>query len=176
MTPPRDILRANDNGSTSAPNHAEYEMLGHFEPRDAERILNGLEEQHVPFKVEECSQHGIFDVWPWRRKSLCIYVRPADKKKAEATSDENTARSRAAAGICYVAIGGAIGAIVLLQIRSGVRTMPYRSGEALPLEFVAGIAGTVVFMGLVQLVIAVILGLRQRRRSHVVQPNHLTNR
>ena len=67
------------------------------------------------------------------------------------------------AGICYMGVGGAICAVALLQMRSGVRTIPYyRNGKPIPLEFVAGIAGIVVFMGFLQLVIAFILKLRGR--------------
>ena len=78
-------------------------------------------------------------------------------------SDKDSVRSRAAAGIWYVAVGGVICAVALLQIRSGVRTIPYRNGQLIPLEMVAGIAGIVVFMGLLQLLIAFILKVRRRR-------------
>jgi hypothetical protein len=91
-------------------------------------------------------------------------------------SDQDSVRSRAKAGMCYVAAGGVICTVALLQIRSGVSEIPYRSGQPIPLEFVAGIAGIVVFMGLVQLVIAFVVCVRERRRSHLVQPSHLTNR
>jgi hypothetical protein len=50
-----------------------------------------------------------------------------------------------------MAVGGVICSVALLQMRSGVRTIPYRNGE-IPLEMVAGIAGIVVFMGFLQLV------------------------
>jgi hypothetical protein len=146
-------------------------MLGHFEARDAKRILKQLEEQHLPFEVQECSEIRLSG----SRSLLCIYVRPEDKKKAEAVSDRDSARSRAAAGIRYVAVGGIICAVALLQMRSGVLSIPYRDGRSIPLEFVAGIAGIVVFMGLLQLLIAFILKMRDRRRSHLAQP-HLTNR
>lgn len=89
--------------------------------------------------------------------------------------DKDSVRSRAAAGICYMAVGGVICIVALLQIRSGVREIPYRSGQAISLEMVAGIAGIVFFMGFVQLVIALILKVRERRRSHPAQP-HLTSR
>jgi hypothetical protein len=80
------------------------------------------------------------------------------------TNGEDSVRSRAKAGICYVAIGGFVCAVALLQIRAGVRTIPggARSGP-IPLEMVAGIAGIVVFMGLLQLLIALILKLRGRQ-------------
>jgi hypothetical protein len=47
-------------------------------------------------------------------------------------------------------------------MRYGLRTIPYRRGQPLPLEFVAGIAGIVVFMGVIQLAIALIRKLRRR--------------
>ena len=78
-------------------------------------------------------------------------------------SGKDSVRSRAVAGICYVAVGGVICAVALMQIRFGVRTIPYRSGQSISLEMVAGIAGIVVFMGFVQLVLALILKLRGRQ-------------
>ena len=171
MTPPSDKQRANDKGNTNGPNHAKYEMLGHFEPGDAERILKGLEEQHLSFEVQEYSELR----YSGSRRLLCIYVRPEDKKEAEAISDQNPVRSRAAAGIRYVTVAGVICAVTLLLMQSGVRSIPSYRGP-FPLEIVAGIAAIVVFVGLLQLVIAVILELRQRRRSHLAQPRHLTNR
>ncbi len=84
-------------------------------------------------------------------------------------SGKDSVRSRAAAGICYVAVGGFICAVALLQMRSGVRTIPYRSGSTVPLELVAGIAGIVVFMGLLQLVIAFILNVRRRQDTKKLQ-------
>jgi len=82
-------------------------------------------------------------------------------------SDQDPARSRAAAGIRYVAVGGIICAVALLQMRSGVHTIPYQGrwggGHVpLPLEMVAGIAGIVVAMDLLQLLIAFIIKLRRR--------------
>ena len=171
MTLPSDNQQANGDAKVDGPTHPEYEMLGHFEARDAKRILKQLEEQHLPFEVQECSEIRLSG----SRSLLCIYVRPEDKKKAEAVSDRDSARSRAAAGIRYVAVGGIICAVALLQMRSGVLSIPYRDGRSIPLEFVAGIAGIVVLMGLLQLQIAFILKMRDRRRSHLAQP-HLTNR
>src|SRR6266404_7071482 len=162
MRLPSDNQQANGAAKVDGPTHPEYEMLGHFEPRDAKRILKQLEEQHLSFEVNDCRQIRLFTVWPFYRSCLCIYVRPEDKKKAEAISDRDSARSRAAAGIRYVAVGGIICAVALLQMRSSVLSIPYRDGRSIPLEFVAGIAGIVVFMGFLQLVIAMILKLRGR--------------
>ena len=81
--------------------------------------------------------------------------------------------------MCYVAVGGIICTAALLLMRAGVSSIPWHQRFGgyvdLPLEMVAGIAGIVVFMGLLQLLIAVILKMRDRRRSHLAQP-HLTNR
>ena len=74
-------------------------------------------------------------------------------------SDQDSVRSRAAAGIWYVA-GGVICAVALLLMRSGVSTIPYRDGKPIPLEMIAGI---VVFKGILQLVIAFILKVRRRQ-------------
>ena len=64
-------------------------------------------------------------------------------------------------------------------MRAGVSSIPWHQRFGgyvdLPLEMVAGIAGIVVFMGLLQLLIAFILKVRDRRRSQPTQP-HLTNR
>ena len=80
---------------SAEPRHSpEYELLGRYDPRDGNRILKGLEEQHLSFEVQECSEIRLY----WPRSLLCIYVRPEDKKKAEAISDQDSARSRVAAG------------------------------------------------------------------------------
>jgi hypothetical protein len=81
--------------------------------------------------------------------------------------DQDSVRSRAAAGICYVTVGGLICTAALNLMRSGVRNIPWAEKfggyTELPLEMVAGIAGIVVFMGLLQLVITITLKLRGRR-------------
>jgi hypothetical protein len=78
-------------------------------------------------------------------------------------SDQDSVRSRAAAGLRYVAVGGAICVGTLLLMRSGVSSIPYRDGKPIPFEMIAGIAGIVVFIGILQLVIAFILKLRRQR-------------
>jgi hypothetical protein len=55
--------------------HPEYEILGHFEPRDGKRILKGLEEQHLSFEVQECNEIR----FSGPRSSLYIYVRSEEK-------------------------------------------------------------------------------------------------
>jgi hypothetical protein len=81
--------------------------------------------------------------------------------------------------MCYVAVGGIICTASLLLMRAGVSSIPWHQKFGgyvdLPLEIVAGIAGIVVFMGLLQLLIAFILKMRDRRRVHLAQA-HLTNR
>ena len=62
---------------------SEY-SLGRFEPRDAKRILKRLDEEHVSFRVEDCSELRP-DCTRYRRRSwLCIYVRAEHQEKAEA--------------------------------------------------------------------------------------------
>src|SRR5262249_52174856 len=118
-----------------------------------------LEEQHLPFEVEDCDQIGLFANWPLRR----IYVRWEDKEKAQAISDEESARPRATAAFSYMAVGGVICAWALLKMRSGILTIStIRDGE-IPVEMVAGVGGIVIFMGLLQLLIAIILKLRGRQ-------------
>ena len=108
MTLPSDNHQANNDTKVDGPTHPEYEMLGHFQPRDAERILKRLEEQHLSFEVNDCRQIRLFTVWPFYRSCQCIYVRREHKEKAEAISDEDSVRSRAAAGFRYAAIGGVV--------------------------------------------------------------------
>src|SRR6187200_1334803 len=95
------------------------------------------------------------------------------------SSHQESQRSRAGAGMWYVAVGGSICTAALLLMRSGVSSIPWHQRFGgyvdLPLEMVAGIAGIVVFMGLLQLLIAFILTVRKRRGSHLAQ-THLTNR
>jgi hypothetical protein len=93
-----------------------------------------------------------------------IYVRREDIEKAEAIRDQDSARSRAVAGASYMAVGGIICAVSLLQIRSDVLSIPYYDGRPMPLDFVAGISGIVVFMGFLQLVIAFVVKMRVRQR------------
>ena len=66
------------------PEEIEFVSLGRFEPRDAKRILKRLEEAHLSFKVEDCSE--IYpDFTRYRRRSwLCIYIHPEHKERAEA--------------------------------------------------------------------------------------------
>jgi hypothetical protein len=82
-------------------------------------------------------------------------------------SDQDSVRSRAAAGIGYMAVGGLICTAALNLMRSGVRSITWHEKfgglTPVPLEMVAGIADIVVFMGLLQVVIAIILKLRGRR-------------
>ena len=66
-----------------------------------------------------------------------------------------------------MAVGGLICTAALNLMRSGVSSITWHQkfggSFPLPLEMVAGIAGIVVFMGFLQLVIAIILKLRGRR-------------
>jgi len=91
------------------------------------------------------------------------------------TDDENCARSHAVAGMLYITVGGLICSVAMLKMRSGVRAIPWseRFGGRfeLPLEMVAGIAAIVVFMGFLQLLVAFILKIRQRRHVFRRQPN-----
>jgi hypothetical protein len=51
MTLPSDNQQAYDDAKVDGLTHPEYEMLGHFGPRDARRILKQLGDQHLSFKV-----------------------------------------------------------------------------------------------------------------------------
>jgi hypothetical protein len=62
----------------------EYEFLGRFESRDAKRILKRLDEEHLSFKVEDCSEVRPDCTRVRRRSWLCIYVSSEHKEKAGA--------------------------------------------------------------------------------------------
>ena len=64
--------------------HPGYEALGHFEPRDAKRIIKRLEEEHIPFEVGAPGEDRPRPTWFVRRHYLFIYVRPEHRQKAEA--------------------------------------------------------------------------------------------
>lgn len=76
--------------------------------------------------------------------------------------DKISVRSRIEAGAWYVGVGGIICIWALVEMRAGVRTIPWPRSGPVPMELIAGIAGIVVFMGLLQLLIAVIVKMRQR--------------
>ena len=65
--------------------------------------------------------------------------------------DEDSVRSHAVSGILYISCGGGVFTFALLLMRGGLSTIPWRRSGPVPLEFIAGIAGIVVFMGFVQL-------------------------
>ena len=77
--------------------------------------------------------------------------------------DEDSARSHAVAEIWYIGCGGAVCTSALLLMRDGLITIPWPRSGLVPVEFIAGIAGIVVFMGLVQLLIAFILKVHGRQ-------------
>jgi hypothetical protein len=61
-----------------------FVSLGRFKPRDAKRILKRLDEEHLSFKVEDCSEVRP-DCTRYRRRSwLCIYISPEHLEKAGA--------------------------------------------------------------------------------------------
>jgi hypothetical protein len=51
---------------------------------DAQRILKRLEEEHVPFSVEDCSEVRPDSTRYRRRSLLCIYIRREHQEQAEA--------------------------------------------------------------------------------------------
>jgi len=62
----------------------DFVSLGRFEPRDAKHILKRLDEEHLSFKVEDCSEVRP-DCTRYRRRSwLCIYISPEHLEKARA--------------------------------------------------------------------------------------------
>jgi hypothetical protein len=77
--------------------------------------------------------------------------------------EEDSVRSHAVAGIWYIDCGGVVFTSALLFMRDGLTTITWPRSGPVPLEFIAGVAGIVVFMGLVQLLIAFILKVRGRQ-------------
>jgi hypothetical protein len=69
--------------------HPGYQTLGHFEPRDAKRIIRRLEEEHIPFEVDAPGEVSPRPTWFIRRHYLFIYVRPEHRQKAQAIALED---------------------------------------------------------------------------------------
>ena len=64
--------------------HPGFEALGRFEPRDAERIIKRLGQEHIPFEVDAPGEVRPRPTYFLRHHYLFIYVRPEHKQKAEA--------------------------------------------------------------------------------------------
>ena len=64
--------------------HPGFEILGRFEPRDAKRIIERLEEEHIPFEVDTPGEVKPRPTYFIHAHFLFIYVRPEHKQKAEA--------------------------------------------------------------------------------------------
>ena len=66
------------------PEQSDFMSLGRFEPRDAKRILKRLEEEHLLFKVDDCSEVRPDCTRIRRRSWVCIYVSADHLEKAGA--------------------------------------------------------------------------------------------
>jgi hypothetical protein len=77
-------------------------------------------------------------------------------------SDEDSVRSRAAAGLRYFLFGSVLCAAALLMLHAGITSTPHR-GLPFPTELLAGLGGIVAFIGLLQLLIAWILKMRRHQ-------------
>ncbi len=64
--------------------HPGYEALGRFDPQDARRIIDRLDEEHIPYEVDAPGEIRPLPTPYLRRHWLFIYVRPEHKQKAEA--------------------------------------------------------------------------------------------
>jgi hypothetical protein len=76
------------------------------------------------------------------------------------SSDDDSVRSRAIAGFLYFVCGGVVCVALLLRMHAGVTVLLGFRGGPVPIELIAGLAGIVAFMGLVQILIASILKMR----------------
>ena len=65
--------------------HLGYETLGRFEPQDAQRIIDRLDEEHIPYEMDAPGEVQPRPT-PYLRRGhwVFIYVRPEHKRKAEA--------------------------------------------------------------------------------------------
>jgi len=77
--------------------------------------------------------------------------------------DDDSVRSRAVAGLRYFLCGAMICAAALLLIHAGITSFPREPGGQFPVELIAGLAGIVAFMGLLQMLIALVLRMRGHR-------------
>jgi hypothetical protein len=90
MLSPRDeeeLLR--HDAELRGTDHPGYETLGRFEPQDAQRIIDRLDEEHIPYEVDAPSEVRPLPTPYMRRHYLFIYVRPEHKQKAEAITLED---------------------------------------------------------------------------------------
>ena len=64
--------------------HPGYETLGRFEPQDAQRIIDRLDEEHIPYEMDAPGEIRPLATPYMHRHYLYIYVRAEHKQKAEA--------------------------------------------------------------------------------------------
>ena len=64
--------------------HPGYETLGRFEPQDAQRIIDRLDEEHIPYEMDTPGEVRPAPTFYLHRHWVYIYVRPEHKAKAEA--------------------------------------------------------------------------------------------
>jgi hypothetical protein len=64
--------------------HPGHETLGRFEPADAQRIIDRLDEEHIPYEMDAPGEVRPAPTYYLHRHWVYIYVRPEHKKKAEA--------------------------------------------------------------------------------------------
>lgn len=78
----KEILRHDEElRGTPPPGH---ETLGRFEPEDAERVIDRLDEEHIPYEIDAPGEIEPQRTAYMHGHYLHIYVRPEYKKKAEA--------------------------------------------------------------------------------------------
>jgi hypothetical protein len=64
------------------PERPGYETLGRFEVPDAQRIIDRLDEEHIPFEIDAPYEIRAIPTSYRQRHLLYIYVRPEFKKRA----------------------------------------------------------------------------------------------
>ena len=64
--------------------HLGYETLGRFEPEDAQRIIDRLDEAHIPYEMDAPGEVRPAPTFYLHRHWVYVYVRPEHKKRAEA--------------------------------------------------------------------------------------------
>jgi hypothetical protein len=64
--------------------HPGHETVGRFEPQDAQRIIDRLDDEHIPYEMDAPGEVRPAPTFYLHRHWLYIYVRPEHKKRAEA--------------------------------------------------------------------------------------------
>jgi len=82
ITTARQVVKS--KGKLAAANGSSAPTLGRFEPQDAQRIIDRLDEEHIPYEMDTPGEVRPAPTFYLHRHWVYIYVRPEHKAKAEA--------------------------------------------------------------------------------------------